>query len=260
MPQIAFDRFAEIVRATLGAGSVRTVFELGARECGETLDFAAAYPQARIVAFECNPATLPACRSAVAGNARIKLVEKAVSDRNGTIRFFPTDPERTVTKHAGGNPGASSLFRARPDYPHEKYVQNEITVQTTTVADVMAAEGVAQIDLLWMDVQGAELLALKGFGERLADVRLIHMEVEFLPIYEGQALFGDVHAFLVQRGFRLLGFTTYAPYTGDAVYGPAARFGPLAPLTLGLRFPYLLRYRARRLRHRVKRVLLGRAA
>lgn len=257
MTQLVFTRFAEIAGAIYGDRPVNTIVEVGARDCSETLDFEAAFPQARIVAFECNPATLPTCRQNVLGRERVKLIEKAVSDRSGRVPFYPTDPERTVSKHPGGNPGASSLFRALPDYPHETYVQNEITVETTTLAEVMRAEAIEAIDILWMDVQGAELLALKGLGERIAAVGLIQVETEFIPIYQGQALFSDVHAFLRPHGFRLLGFTSYSRYTADAVYASARIAGVVDTLRLSLRHPYLVRNRLTRIRHRLKRALTG---
>jgi FkbM family methyltransferase len=259
MTQIALSRFAALVDELIGADSVGTIIEAGARDCGETLDLAAAFPRARIITFECNPATLPACRANVRGYERIRLIEKAVSDRRGTITFFPTDPQRTVTKHPGGNPGASSLFRAAPDYPHETYVQNEISVETTTLADVMEAEGLSRIDLLWMDVQGAELMALRGLGDKLATVGMVHLEVEFLPIYQGQPLFGEVHGFMRRNSFRLLGFTSYSRYTADAVYASPRVASFFDLLRLCLRHPYLVRYRLVRLRHWLKKTLLGRS-
>ncbi len=63
------------------------------------------------------------------------LVERAVSDVEGDIDFFAIDPDRTITPHPGGNIGASSLYLARDDYPHETYVQNKITVQSVTLAE-----------------------------------------------------------------------------------------------------------------------------
>ncbi len=259
MPQLVFSRFASLAQAVLGVDAVKTIVEVGARDCNETLDFEAAFPRARIIAFECNPATLPVCRRAVQGHERVTLVEKAVSDRRGQVTFYPTDPVRTVTKHANGNPGASSLFRAAPDYPHETYVQNEVTVETTTLGDVMQEEGVEQIDLLWMDIQGAELLALKGLGERISAVKLMHLEVEFMPIYEGQPLFGDVHAYLGDKDFRLLGFTSYSRYSADAVYASNRAVGAFDAMRLRLGHPYLWRNWVTRARHRLKKVLLGRA-
>ena len=257
MTQRVFTRCLEIADALLGRESVRTIVEVGARDCTETLAFEAAFPAAKVVAFECNPAMLPTCRAAVRGHERITLVERAASDRAGTVTFYPTDPERTVTQQAGGNPGASSLFRARADYPLETYVQTETTVEATTLEAYCSDAGIDAIDLLWMDIQGAELMALRGLGERLRKVKLLHLEVEFQPIYEGQPLFSDVHAFLRERGFRLLGFTSYSRYSGDAVYVPAARVGPLAAASIGWRFRYLLRNRLHLARHRLKRALGG---
>jgi FkbM family methyltransferase len=256
--QTVFQRFAQITEALLDPASVRTVVEVGARDCAETLDFHRRYPNARIIAFECNAATLPVCRRAVARLRRIKLIEKAVSDRAGDIPFYPIDPDRTVTGDAEGNPGASSLFRASGDYPLEHYAQRETTVQAVTLAQVMREEGLHGIDLLWMDIQGAELLALRGLGDRLGDVRLIHLEVEFFRIYAGQPLFEEVHRFLLGRGFALLGFTSYSRFAADAVYAQRSLLhGLLARWRLAWRHRYLLRNRLKRSKHRLKGVLRG---
>nr|WP_269205119.1 FkbM family methyltransferase [Motilibacter aurantiacus] len=209
-------RIAE--RALGGRDRIRTVLELGARDCEETLAFSRALPQARVHAFECNPATLPECRRKVAGNPRINLVEQAVSDREGVISFFPIDPDRTRTTWEDGNPGASSLFRASGKYPVETYVQREIEVPTTSLRAFLAAQGIDRVDLMWMDIQGAELLALRGLGPRIRDVALIHLEVEFLDIYEGQPLFGEVKSFLNANGFLLHAFTTMGEFAADAVF------------------------------------------
>lgn len=69
-----------------------------------------------------------------------------------------------------------------------------------------------------MDIQGAELLAYKGLEERIRDVKVIHTKVEFLEIYEGQPLFGQVKRFLSRKGFLLVGFTEFGEYSADAVF------------------------------------------
>ena len=189
MAQKGFERFHSISRIALAGRSVQTIMELGARDCGETLDFHAAFPNAEIYAFECNPATLPLCRRAVAGQSRIHLIEKAVTDHDGEVTFFPIDQEKTITGQADGNPGASSLFLASPDYPEEKYVQGKIVVEATSLKTFMAQGGIEAIDLMWMDLQGAELMALRGMRERLRDLKLIHLEVEFFEIYRDSPCF-----------------------------------------------------------------------
>jgi FkbM family methyltransferase len=259
MAQRVFERFADIADALIGRESVRTVVEVGARDCTETLDFHRTFPNAAIYTFECNPAMLPRCREAVQGLARIKLTEKAIGDSEGSVAFYPIDQAQTVTGQRDGNPGASSLFRAAGNYPEERYVQNETIVQATTLEKFLSEEKIAAVDLLWMDIQGAELLALKGMGERIATVKLLHLEVEFFHIYQGQPLFGEVHRFLRKHGFTLLGFTGYSKFSADAVYARAGLLrGPLAALRFAVGRRYLLRNRLLRLKHHLKRRLFGR--
>lgn len=211
-------RFVDLAKSAFKNRPVGTIFELGARDCTETLEFHKLFPETKIHTFECNPATLPICRRRTKHIPQIKLVEKAVSDHKGTIKFYPINPEKTRTTWEDGNPGASSIFKASGKYPVEDYVQDEIEVETIRLADYMSESAVEQIDLLWMDIQGAELLALKGLGKKLRKVRLIHLEVEFIEIYSGQPLYKDLKVFLNRHGFLLGAFTNFGPYSADAVF------------------------------------------
>jgi hypothetical protein len=82
----------------------------------------------------------------------------------------------------------------------------------------MKTRGVSAIDLIWMDIQGAELSALKGADNILQNISLIHTEVEFHNFYKNQPLFTDISAYLNDRGFHLLTFTSFGKYSGDAVF------------------------------------------
>jgi FkbM family methyltransferase len=198
--------------------NVRVIFELGARDCNETLGFHKLFPDAQIFTFECNPATLPICREAVQAIPSIHLIEKAVANRDGIVKFYPIDPTRTETSWSNGNPGASSLFKASGKYPVEKYFQNEIEVEAISLKTFLSASKINQIDLLWMDIQGAELIALEGLGEWIKRVRLIHLEVEFIEIYGGQPLYPQIAAFLKKNGFVFVKFTYESSYSGDVIF------------------------------------------
>jgi FkbM family methyltransferase len=253
-----FERLAALTDLFLPPGAVRAIVELGARDCLITLSFRQTWPQAMIYSFECNPATLPVCRERVAGDPQVELVEKAVADRSGEIRFFPIDPSRTVTDVAGGNPGASSMFRASGRYPLERYAQHEIRVEAVTLEDFLATRPIEKVAILWMDIQGAELAALRGLGARLADVQVIHLEAAFFEIYQGQPLFAEVDSFLAANGFVFVGFTMYSRYFADAVY-VRAELAPLGVRWRALRqHAYLARHWIRWRRHRLKRWLLRR--
>lgn len=211
------DKFVAWARRYLDR-EVRFVVEVGARDCEETVRFAYNLPDAQILTFECNPETLPICRENVADFPNIHLIEKAVANFEGETEFFQIDSEKTITDVPNGNPGASSLLVSTGKHPLEHYVQRSIRVPVTTLAAEMDAFQMPSIDLLWMDIQGAELMALDGLGERIQDVAFLHLEVGFFEIYEQQPLFEDVKKYLNEKGFLLLAFTSFRLYEGDAVF------------------------------------------
>jgi FkbM family methyltransferase len=212
--------FVKEVKRYLDPSTVQTILEIGSRDAEVSIALKQAFPNARLFSFECNPPAIELCRANIAasGLKDITLVPKAVSDSNGTLDFFAIDPIKTVTIHPDGNIGASSLFQANPDYPHEQYHQNKITVEATTLARWSQEASISNIDLVWMDLQGAELKAMQGMGELLKNIRILYTEVEFKPMYLGQPLFAEIDQFLRAHGFRLHGKFNLSEWFGDAMY------------------------------------------
>ena len=183
--------------------AIRTIVDLGSRDCIEAVAMAKMMPNARrTIAVECNPDAIPLCEKTIRDSGvNIELVAKAICGHTGTCKFYPIDPARTVTPWIDGNIGASSLYKANGAYPFERYEQNEIEVPCTRLEDMCAELGVHEIDLLWMDLQGAELVALKSASELLRRIKYIHSEVSYIPAYEGQCLFDELDEYLRGYGF-----------------------------------------------------------
>lgn len=76
-------------------------------------------------------------------------------------------------------------------------------VQTVALDDLPET---ADVDLIKIDVQGAELDVFHGARKRLAEALVVWTEVEFLPLYAGQPLFSEVEAFLRELGFTFHSF------------------------------------------------------
>lgn len=55
-----------------------------------------------------------------------------------------------------------------------------------------------------MDVQGAELMVLNGFGVHLHHVRCLWLEVEQVELYANQPLADEVADYLTEAGFELV--------------------------------------------------------
>lgn len=79
-------------------------------------------------------------------------------------------------------------------YPHIQFVATE-RVPVRTLDSLPFSRG--KYNLLMMDTQGAELLVLKGATETLKDINYIYTEVNDQELYEGNAMVGELDAYLV---------------------------------------------------------------
>lgn len=72
------------------------------------------------------------------------------------------------------------------------------SIETARLDDVA---DLASCDFLKIDVQGASLSVLEHATGLLRNTSVVHAEVEFVPIYRGQATFGEVDRFMSDIGF-----------------------------------------------------------
>jgi hypothetical protein len=56
-----------------------------------------------------------------------------------------------------------------------------------------------------IDVQGAEMDVLRGFGDRLADIETLIVEAPFEEAYDGAGGFDDIYRYLADRGMDYAG-------------------------------------------------------
>jgi len=76
-------------------------------------------------------------------------------------------------------------------------------VNTARLDDLLAP---GDMDVLKIDVQGAERLVFDGAPKRLDECLVVWTEVEFIPLYKDQPLFGDIDARLRLHGLQFLCF------------------------------------------------------
>jgi len=174
----------------LGASVAITIVDVGAASMGEGSDAYAAltgYAGTTLYGFEPNA---DACR-----------LRNAQATANQTFLPYFIGDGSARTFHECENPLTSSLYEPdadllarfqRLDLP----VKQRVPVQTTRLDDA----GLPSVDFLKLDIQGAELDAIRGGPHVLADVLVVHTEIEFIPMYRGQALFGDIDVALRAHG------------------------------------------------------------
>lgn len=194
------------------------IFDIGSRDCIQSIEFTKYFPLSEIYSFECNPNTLNICEENIKEYPQVKLIKKAINDYNGKCKFYPINQQKTITTWKDGNPGASSLFMSNGSYEYEHYIQDEIEIDCSRLDSIIEEQKIISCDIIWMDLQGAELLALKSMGDKLKNVKYIYTEVSFKPIYENQVLFPELNEFLNLNGFVLCNKLNYNSWQDDAIY------------------------------------------
>lgn len=197
----------------------KVIFDIGARDCFESLQISNKYKTSQVYCFEANPNSYQKCLSNVDNNKNILIFNKAIHNYDGKCKFYPINVEKTITSWEDGNPGASSLFISSGLYDHiEKYVQDEIEVECCRIDTFCMEQKINFIDCVWMDLQGAEFLALQGMGEILKSVKVIHTELCLSEIYKNQFLFSNVEEFLIKNNFVRTYGDTSAKFSADFIY------------------------------------------
>ncbi len=92
----------------------------------------------------------------------------------------------------------------------------QIPIKTEVLTDLIPLTETP--DLITLDIQGAELKALEGFGARIRDVRWIYCEVNKDYLYEECCLVSDLDGYLEKFGFKRIVTRWTHHGWGDALF------------------------------------------
>lgn len=173
------------------------VVDAGANVGIASLWFLSQCPGARLHAFEPESENFRLLGKNLAGIARVSVFKQAVGSEPGTIGLHLSEFGAMHSFKEGFSSGSA--------------VEQ---VPLVTLADHMAEHGIDRIDLLKLDVEGAELDALIGLGERIRDVSVIIGEMHETVVDEG-----EFYRFLEDAGFRLVQRRSFAESEGEKVHG-----------------------------------------
>ncbi len=154
------------------------VVECGANQGFHTLSMASMVgPKGRILALEPDPRNLSVLRDNITSHYMdhiVTVIAKAACHQNGPLSFYPAK-----------SGGQSSLFPLRTDvgpwascYSPDQDLR--IEVEGATIASVLSEHGLVP-DLVRLDVEGAEPMALDGMWELLEKMPNIIVMFEYNP-------------------------------------------------------------------------------
>jgi FkbM family methyltransferase len=209
----------EVQMRLLEGRTAPTIFDVGANDGETALRYRSLFPDASIHCFEPLPTMLPELQARFASDPRIFAVGKAVAEQPGTLPFFINASAVHSSMYELDEAGR----RAYCDH------DTRVDVDVTTLDAYAAEQSIDRIDLLKMDIQGAELRALRGAETLLRDGRIavIYLEAWLVPHYKDAPLLYDIVAYVTDFGYRVFDiFNQTRDSTGQLVKVDAILIGP----------------------------------
>ena len=166
---------------------------------------------------EANPEVYGPLKELKSNVCELMFFNYAISNEYGNADFHVT------ANFKGGGEMSSSLLelkRHKIIYPNI-HKSKTIKVQTITLDELVTRWNIDARDfnMINLDIQGAELLALEGALDVLKNIDIINTEINNTELYEGCVLRDELIEFLKSQGFYLyIEDYKHSPEWGDAIF------------------------------------------
>lgn len=163
----------------------------------------------KVIWVEGDPSTYKVLASKIAKVANQKAYNLLVSDVEGQEVMF----------NIASFSQSSSILEFgshKKSYP-EITTKGHIKLKTVRL-DKFFQNEMKGINFVNLDIQGAELMALRGMGKLLDHVDYIYLEVNLIHVYKGGARLHQIDLFLGKRGFLRVEMKMTKAHWGDAFY------------------------------------------
>lgn len=180
-----FNRFK--VLRNMGFAPKR-IIDIGANVGDWNLAIKSIFDTASITSYEANPE----CASALEAKKLDYKIMLLGSENKDNVDFFTLSNQECAT-------GASIFKEATSFYDDENRVKTH-TLPMRRLDDVLSE---SHIDLLKLDVQGAELMVLEGAKRIMSKTDFILLEVSIMKYNNGSPLFAEVVEFMNKHNFKM---------------------------------------------------------
>jgi len=173
------------------------IIDCGAHIGSDSVELAKLFPKAQIHSFEPIPTLFKNLEYATRKYSNIQRHQLALSNQTGEASFFIS---------TGSSDASSSLLAPTGHLENHKdvlFLEN-ITVPTITLDEWAVKNFISKVDILWLDMQGFELLMLQASHTILKTVKAIHTEVSLKNSYDGAPLYPAYKDWLESQGFTII--------------------------------------------------------
>jgi len=188
---------------------IKGILHIGASMCEELIDYLQiGIPIQNIIWIEANEDICNQMKK----NDKIRIFNATISDKDNQ------EVELIITNNLQSS-SILELEEHKKEHPHV-WETSRKKVLTKTIKSLYAENNLNSKDYNFVniDIQGAELLALKGMGDILKDVDYLYLEVNTKYLYKNCALVDEVDKYLSNYNFKRIETKMTQHGWGDAFY------------------------------------------
>ena len=188
----------EWIKEIISHKDTLTVFDIGAFNFQDSISFKKEFSKANVYAFEAFHYNFQVYGKRAIQNG-IKIYNFAISDNNGETTFYNSIDLNGSQWTCSGSILKPSAKEGTEIHPGLHYNKEGVKVQTIRLDDFCKSNQIENIDVIHMDVQGAEYYTIKGLGK--VRPKILFCETCEYESYEGALTLNDLDNLLFEMGY-----------------------------------------------------------
>ena len=169
----------------------------GGAHLGDMVDrFGALLPDTQFHCFEPDPVLGKTLARKYASSSRVHIVQAALGDVPAKAKF-----NINIARPTNSLLETSDVLQ--PDLKKLCQLVEQVEVEVVSIDEYCRANSIGRVDVIKLDLQGYDYLALKGAEATLKNTKVVLVEVLFKEIYKGCHSFSDILNLMIGQGFTL---------------------------------------------------------
>jgi FkbM family methyltransferase len=188
--EISQNEFLSLIVERFEDDQIKNIMEIGALDGKDSALYKETYPNANVYTIE---GLTENYEEFLTGRTDIIPINIVVTDYDGSVDY-----------HKKNVNGIHGIFNRG-----DKYGTDLLKGVPCKRFDTLCSEyGIDGVDVLKLDVEGASYEVLKGMGDEIKKIKIMHIETESYPFFSSQRLHDDVVELLTTNGFSMIDMTS----------------------------------------------------
>jgi len=184
----------------IGKKNNLVIFDVGAFDFKDSIELKKYFSDSDVYAFEAFPNNFQKYGDDAIKKG-VKVFNLAISEKNGDAIFYNSTSINGREWTCSG-----SLLRpsekSKEIHPTLTYNENGVIIKTIRIDEFCEKNNIINVDVIHMDIQGAEYYAVKSLGEKIRPKILFCETCEF-EIYDGALTLEELDNLLISLGYEI---------------------------------------------------------